>query len=1291
MNLTLKYGLQPCFQVNSGVGNVNSVYQIKDGEFIATTNKDILKFHGNSIKNSANIPFECSTFIEELDLIVAVTLTKHEFIVFSSSDFSKPLLQGVKTNQLTVFHIIYSPFSDVLITIGTGIRVWQTNFGKVRRNTNSSRNSSGLSTPSDNGCEERISITFSTTFLPSFESPLLNTPSFDFNEEKLYLTTEQGISCFTLNGQETAIISKQENISSSSSVTSKALSYQEETKKLIYNENFDICVYNVRNQTFLQRYSLSNESLISSFIADKENVLLVTSQLNVYILNMKTGKFCRCYSFQQPLNRIFYYNKKMIVCSGSMIYVFDIVIPWEIWAQGINRAPYIRRCNKMNEASRIMISSNTNIVHLFNPLKRKQITSYSLTVSNGISDILYDRGGNKDVLFFIENGKIMHINTQNKESQEPMEIKIGSYHAYSINTCKKVNSTEYVVGTTTGDLLFCDYFDFQIKSSLNLSKTQEVVTHIFVSHNQETLIALLTNNNNINEIITIDIQTESIVERKSIHHSISSSIIKFNNDIVFIGETSGLITMYEVTQNKNIKEIIQKSTLVIKHNSQITDISFSLTPIHKKESSIKFASNCKICSNGFWISSSIDGDLMFWDNKTNTCFKIVQFNVPIYACEVLNGFRDILVSTENEIMIIRGSTIFGEEIDPENKVYDTYDKKIDMLMDEEKIVDFHKEDSYEDMNSSKKNKLNKRIESFRSYSDAYKKNESDSLIKFGKKAKDDDDILANKQKILQEMMAFSDGPIKSDVFKDDKITSQNSKDQNDIQNKVEEEEEEYEYISEDEYECNEKSPEKKKSVIVEQSNNEIKQDKDEILIKNQDIPGDGDKHESPNIQNEVQHEEKKEIKVHPPSIPKPNTSPKHALHIPHTSNQQAKISESIQESHDSGIPNSRPIHSPTIPKYNMSTRNHSRSSDSLYKQSFQSDSDAANDSISNGDDVDSLDEPIVQQFPSPNKLVRDQHSHNEVVHLFQSNRIPLNFSYQHNNSEQNIFEKEMIKQNLYHPAKPSRKPPSNPNSPIYNKNKFLYDPDHLASRQLNQSISDSHLFDPKQQPALYRYSFFHKPQGYSMSSKTYKTILLPPILANELTRSARNLPPSKRALNQEFGYLRPARYSTPPIIRRKRLFLTKQVQQEIITTVEQKETHKEKRSKSPETNNRLLPIKKRVIEVEEAELMYGKGNHVLQPLSDDEFDPLENQAEQIPKSIEQNPLIKIRPDLAQQELSPNQQQKRGKLGDSLVIHPIPIIPDGQLPPNSLVSNRGRIVVPVKRQQQMPPPTQSPRK
>ena len=73
MNLTLKYGLQPCFQVNSGVGNVNSVYPIKDGEFIATSNKDILKFHGNSIKISSNIPFECSTFIEELDLIVAVT------------------------------------------------------------------------------------------------------------------------------------------------------------------------------------------------------------------------------------------------------------------------------------------------------------------------------------------------------------------------------------------------------------------------------------------------------------------------------------------------------------------------------------------------------------------------------------------------------------------------------------------------------------------------------------------------------------------------------------------------------------------------------------------------------------------------------------------------------------------------------------------------------------------------------------------------------------------------------------------------------------------------------------------------------------------------------------------------------------------------------------------------------------------------------------------------------------------------------------------------------------------
>ena len=618
MRKTLFYGLQPELQLNVGLGNVNSVFPINEHQFIASTDKEIVKFENNSTLSTASVPLNCSTFIPQRDIIIGITFQSNEFIIFSSNNLKEPIFKGIRTNQAAVTHIIYSKKSESILTIGKGVKIWKILFQK------------GNNVPE--------SITLVSEIMSDYEQSILNPPSFDFTNESIHFSSKNGgISAFNLKGEEKRILSK------SQVPKSTVFAYFQPTKKIIITENQDVCVWN-HMQIMTRRYTLPSESIISCFICDNENILLISSQFNFFLMNLKTGKSWRCFSMQHPITRVFYFDGKVCVTSGSTVYLYKIVIPWRIWSQGINETQIIMRVPKKSEASRIFILSNGSFMRFFSPKNGAQLTTASASLSVPVSNVFYDREGQRDILFLVlKNGNICGFNATFSPCKEDIHVSMGALAMCSSTINGK---KEYIFATKSGKIIFCDYLTLSVRSTLSISHG-EPCNYLFADDKQ---LIVLTDD----EIVCVDAEKEAILAKENVPRI--DGVVKYHNGIVYVGEKTGKIRLYD-TRNREIKEVDTNCSC----SSQITSICFG---------------SC------FWVTTSFDGDVNYWNYAKNECFAEIHCNLPLFGSEVLNGYRDLLVVVENEVMIIPGTLIFGKEKDPEDPSTDNYDRRNDYLSSE---------------------------------------------------------------------------------------------------------------------------------------------------------------------------------------------------------------------------------------------------------------------------------------------------------------------------------------------------------------------------------------------------------------------------------------------------------------------------------------------------------------------------------------------------------------------------------------------------------------------------------
>ena len=758
---SFKLGIFPDLQITVGNGNVNSLFQINEHEFVASTTKEIVKFEGQEIKMSANYQLECAVYVPPAEMIVCVTYAKHEFLILPVNNFSKPELQGLKTNQFSIYHILYSRESDSIITIGAGIKVWKFEYPKPN----------GLLSEKKIPC----SLMLISQILPNYDSPILHQPVFNYSEELILIPSSQGLQSYRLNGNQGP------NFAKISAPKGTVFTLFQKTNKIITIENSDVCVWN-KTQSLTHRYNLNFESVIAVFMPNKENAVILNSNQNVILLNLKTGKNKICFTQQQPINRIFFFNNNpyfpsndfqsiFAFANGPQITFVKASIPWKTWAAGIPKPKLMIRQPKYKEAARILILSENNFIRLFSPKTRTQMTTAASKASMPVLNLFYDREHslktsiNRDELFVVlSNNSICGFDTLVNPCNENYDND--TYKATALTSFESVvNGVKTVmmaIATSLGDLLICSYDNLEIIQRIQISQAQLPLRHIFYDGNN--FLVILQDN----EIACVDCSNNTYQVKMRKKLSNPYCIVKMHKNIIYVGDKNGSVDRFEIHEDTNT--ISERHQPTRQHNAQITSISFS---------------------DSFWVTTSLDGDVKLWDYY-NTNITNFQFSKPIYSSVVLNGTRDILVGVDGEIMRIPAILSFGSECDKEDEDMDNFDRNYDFLHPESlklkgqeekaRLEEIKRQQQLEEELRKAKKKPNKKIQAFNmAYEQKQQQEEEIRLLqeqqekeeqerehylkdsehnaemrkKMIKNMKEDE-----RQKLLAEMKSFSDSPQK---------------------------------------------------------------------------------------------------------------------------------------------------------------------------------------------------------------------------------------------------------------------------------------------------------------------------------------------------------------------------------------------------------------------------------------------------------------------------------------------------------------------------------------------------
>ncbi|EAY20820.1 hypothetical protein TVAG_436440 [Trichomonas vaginalis G3] len=737
----INYGIEPDFQLNVFTGPVNSVYMVSDTEYVASSTREIVKFEGSNVKMTGNFQFDCSCFVKPAEVIVGISSRGHEFVVLPINNFAKPIIEGMPTNMLTVFHILYSEKSSVLITLGTGIKTWKFEFPEQNSILSHRRND--------------IKITPISTFLSTYDAPIVNMPPFNYIDEELLLPSIQGLQYFKINGNQSQQATKLP--------VSKVSNYTlfEKTRKVLVTENGDVCVWN-KFHNLTHRHTFSTELITSIFMPDKENAIIVTGSLNVFMMNVKTGRFWRCGTLPQTPNKIFQFPKRKEVVAMTFLNTltfYKVNIPWKLWAASILKSKILQRVSKLNEAARILIISDSNFIKIYSPRTKTQVTTASPSVAGNIIFPFYDRGSKlvkKDNLFTIlANGAVLGFETSTAPSVEFINVEM---KATSMVKFQYHDRDVYGITVLTGDLVVVDPDNFNILQSIQVSSSQSPVRNSVLG---ASYIICFTDD----ETVLIDLYDLSIVLRKKL---LINGCVKARNDTLYVGKESGNIILYEI-RGAIINEIPPPFR---QHNLAVTAIEFG---------------------TDYWISAALDGLLKFWDYK-NENLKTINFFTPLFSLTIMNGMRDTLVGTSNDVMVVPGTVVFGNITDKENKDIDNFDRYVDELApdsikkiaeEERKRQELERLMREEELMLREPKKKNKMLQAFRDKlqerenamnaaqdsKNQEEEEDSDKTDEFGHKKKKVYDEETRK-KMLQEMMNFGSEPQQPETVKKEKVKKQ---------------------------------------------------------------------------------------------------------------------------------------------------------------------------------------------------------------------------------------------------------------------------------------------------------------------------------------------------------------------------------------------------------------------------------------------------------------------------------------------------------------------------------------
>ena len=642
----LKFGLFRENDLMFDNSEITCVFGVKGAELIATTLAQIVHFEKRHVITREHLQFTTAIYVRKYNIVIAVTVKACQLYIFSLRAFGRPIVAGFDTGQQSVNRLVFSNKSDSLITFGERVKIW-----KLKVETPMGTSDVILPT---------ITITKRAVLRGKFPIIGFSEVGFDSTHELVFLPTPEGIRPFTLDGEANPVTSKVP------ANPATVYHYREGTEQLITEDpSLGVCLWH-RLGTLVKRLDFNGKPVMYFAFIDDENVVIMDSDATFFIMNVLTGRNHVCFTAPTFPTGVHLCGEgeeqRLVLVSHNLIYTYKVSIMWRVWALNVAKPRRITRMEKPGEAARLFVEDENWAAKLFSPKNGVMLTE--ATPRDAVKPVCYyyDRGYLENQHWDEEEKRFIHsfVKVRGETEKVVMTLNNGEVRVFdcisnpaneidrppakgsTFTLCCSDGQWMYAMFATSGDLSLYSYTNFELLKRVSLSYEQAVTMHYF-----QSLGVLAVQYPK--EIALVDPERLVLMDKMPFP---DATVVTYYGEIVFVGCESGVVSRVDIIQNS----FNRKCRQVHSHKTDITAISVSPT---------------------IWVSASSDGVVVVWNHDDTKLCKILC-PVPIYACAVLNGKRDVLVATSTEIMIVDGVRMFTT-LDEEDEQLDNFDRRRDPL------------------------------------------------------------------------------------------------------------------------------------------------------------------------------------------------------------------------------------------------------------------------------------------------------------------------------------------------------------------------------------------------------------------------------------------------------------------------------------------------------------------------------------------------------------------------------------------------------------------------------------
>ena len=212
------FGIQEQSRLTFKSKSLGTIVPFRKVEYLVIGRKGLIRFSTNEIKETFSYELTAITYIEKYGIYVGVTAHSPEFIIIFELNLYTHIRTGVKTNDSSIFNIIYSEESSTLITAGDDIKTWTFKYIP--------------STITVVFVLPEIVIEPKATVLKDCRCEIFNPPMFDYHKEQIFINDSNNgtIVGYSLKGKKLGVAINYECTEVKSCCT-----YNTSTKQFVLN------------------------------------------------------------------------------------------------------------------------------------------------------------------------------------------------------------------------------------------------------------------------------------------------------------------------------------------------------------------------------------------------------------------------------------------------------------------------------------------------------------------------------------------------------------------------------------------------------------------------------------------------------------------------------------------------------------------------------------------------------------------------------------------------------------------------------------------------------------------------------------------------------------------------------------------------------------------------------------------------------------------------------------------------------------------------------------------------